>query len=123
MLLHYLKCRENTESKNQRVAKTKKVKSMLLSKCAVCDSKKLGFIKSQETSWLLSSEWIRIGLDKTHIIVSILFWGYKMHEVINKFLLVVDKIVPEVHSKQPGFTYSVCRLFTKNKENIFIKIN
>ena len=46
-----------------------------------------------------------------------------MREVINKFLLVVDKIVPEVHSKQSGFTYSVCRSFTKNKENIFIKIN
>ena len=118
-----MKCRENTESKNWRVAKAKKGKSMFLSKCAVCDSKTLRFIKSQETSWLLSSEWIRIGLDKTHIIVSILFWGYKMREVINKFLLVVDKIVPEVHSKQPGFTYSVCRSFTKNKENIFIKIN
>ena len=50
MLLHYLKCRENTESKNRRVAKAKKGKSMLLSKWAVCDSKKLRFIKSQETS-------------------------------------------------------------------------
>ena len=26
--------------------------------------------------------------------------------------------MPEIHSKQPGFTYSVCGLFTKNKERI-----
>ena len=43
---------------------------------------------------------------------------------INKFLLVGDKFMPEMHLRQPGFTYSACCLFTKNKERIeqFMKI-
>ena len=42
----------------------------------------------------------------------------KMNETINKFLLAGDKFMPEMHLKQPGFTYSVCGPFTKNKERI-----
>ena len=41
-----------------------------------------------------------------------------MNEIINKFLLVVDKLMPEMRLKQPGFTYSACGPFTKNKERI-----
>ena len=41
-----------------------------------------------------------------------------MNEIINKFLLVGDKFIPEMHLKQPGFTYSACRLFTKHAERI-----
>ena len=41
-----------------------------------------------------------------------------MNEIVNKFLLVGDKFMPEMHLKQPGFTYSGCGLFTKNKERI-----
>ena len=41
-----------------------------------------------------------------------------MNEVVNNFLLVVDKFMPEMHLIQPGFTYSVCGPFTKNKERI-----
>ena len=41
-----------------------------------------------------------------------------MNEIINKFLLVGDNFMPEMHLKQPGFTYSVCRPFTKNKDRI-----
>ena len=41
-----------------------------------------------------------------------------MNEIGNKFLLVRDKFMPERHLKQPGFTYSACGLFTKNKERI-----
>ena len=41
-----------------------------------------------------------------------------MNEIINKFLLVGDKFMPEMHLKQPGFTYSACGQFTKNKERI-----
>ena len=40
----------------------------------------------------------------------------KMNEVINKFLLVGDKFMPEIHLRQPGFTYSACGPFTKKKE-------
>ena len=39
-----------------------------------------------------------------------------MNEFVNKFLLEGDKFMPEIHLKQPGFTYSACGLFTKNKE-------
>ena len=39
-----------------------------------------------------------------------------MNEVINKFLLAGDKFMPEMHLRQPGFTYSACGPFTKNKE-------
>ena len=41
-----------------------------------------------------------------------------MNEIINKFLLVGDKFMPEMHLGQPGFTYSACGPFTKNKERI-----
>ena len=41
-----------------------------------------------------------------------------MNETVNKFLLVGDKFMPEMHLKQPGFTYSACGPFTKNKERI-----
>ena len=43
---------------------------------------------------------------------------YKMNEIVNKFLLAGDKFMPEMHLKQPGFTYSACGRFTKNKERI-----
>ena len=41
-----------------------------------------------------------------------------MNEIVNNFLLAEDKFIPEMHLRQPGFTYSVYRPFTKNKERI-----
>ena len=41
-----------------------------------------------------------------------------MNEIVNKFLMVDDKFMPEMHLRQPGFTYSACGPFTKNKERI-----
>ena len=41
-----------------------------------------------------------------------------MNEMVNKFLLAGDKFIPEMYLKQPGFTYSSCGPFTKNKERI-----
>ena len=41
-----------------------------------------------------------------------------MNKIVKKFLLAGDKFVPEMHLKQPGFTYSACGPFTKNKERI-----
>ena len=47
---------QNTKKvKNSNVTKTKKGKPILLSKWAVCDSKKFRFIKEQEASGLSSS--------------------------------------------------------------------
>ena len=40
-----------------------------------------------------------------------------MNEIVNRFLLAGDKFMLEMHLKQPGFTYSACRPFTKNRKN------
>ena len=45
------------------------------------------------------------------------FKVYK-NEIVNKFLLAGYKFMPEMHLKQPGFPYSACGLFTRNKERI-----
>ena len=41
-----------------------------------------------------------------------------MNEIVNKFSLAGDKFLPEMYLKQPGFMYSACEPFTKNKERI-----
>ena len=41
-----------------------------------------------------------------------------MNETVHKFLLPGDKFKPEMHLIQPGFTYSACEPFTKNKGRI-----
>ena len=41
-----------------------------------------------------------------------------MNKIVNTFLLAGDKCMPEMHLRQPGFTYSACGPFTKNKERI-----
>ena len=64
MLLYCLKCRKNTESKNPKVVRTKNGRIMLLSKCALCDTKKFKFIKEQKASELLSSLGIKAPLSK-----------------------------------------------------------
>ena len=38
-----------------------------------------------------------------------------MKDLVNKFLLAAVIFMPEMHLKQPGFTYSACCPFTKNK--------
>ena len=38
--------------------------------------------------------------------------------VINKFLLVEDKFMPEIHLRQPQFTCSACGPFTKREQRI-----
>ena len=41
-----------------------------------------------------------------------------MNDIINKFLPVGDKCIVEMLLRQPGFTYSACGPFTKNKQRI-----
>ena len=41
-----------------------------------------------------------------------------MNDIINRFLLAGDKFRPEMHLRQPGFTYSACRPFTTSKKRI-----
>ena len=41
-----------------------------------------------------------------------------MNEIVNKFLLTGDKFIPQMHLRQPGYTYTAWGPFTKNKETI-----
>ena len=72
MLLYCLKCRKNTETKNTKVVRTRNGKIMLLSKYAVCDSRKSKSIKEQEASWLLSSLEIKTSLSKIYLVGALL---------------------------------------------------
>ena len=61
---------------------------------------------------------MKISLSEVPIFGPILFWGYKMNKIINNFLLAGGKFIPEIHLRQPGFTYSACEPCIKNKERI-----
>ena len=72
MLNYCLKCKENTNNMDAKMKKTKNGKLMLLSKCAVCRSKKSKFIKEQEGKGLLISLRIRTPLNKI-LLLNVLF--------------------------------------------------
>ena len=73
MKSYCLKCRKNTENINPRVSKTSNGRTMILSKCAICGSKKSRFIKNQEAKGLLSNLGLRTPLSKVQIFGDILF--------------------------------------------------
>ena len=64
---------KNTENINPKVSKINNGKTMMLSKCAICGSKKSKLIKKQEASGLLSSVGIRTPLNKIPVLGDILF--------------------------------------------------
>ena len=120
--LNNFKKNDNMISKrmiNPKVLKTKNGKTMLLSKCTMCSSKKSRLIKEQEARRTLGSLGLKTPLNNISLLDDILFWMqfhwfYKMNDIVNKLLLGGDKFMPEMHSKQPatlgkpGFTYSAC---------------
>ena len=116
MKTYCVKCRKNTENLNSKIFKTKNGRLIMQSKCADCGIKKSRFVKEQEAKGLLSSLGLKTRLSKTLLFGDIFFWAYKMNEIVNKFLLVGNKFMPEMHLKQPGFSYSACSPFTRNKE-------
>ena len=73
MKSYCLKCRKDTENINSRVSKTSNNRTIILSKCAKCGSKKSRFIKNQEAKGLLSNLGIRTPLSKVPILHDILF--------------------------------------------------
>ena len=73
MKCYCLKCRKDTENINPRVSSTSNGNTIILSKCAICDSKKSRFIKNQKIKRLLSNLGIRIPLSKVPILGDILF--------------------------------------------------
>ena len=68
-----LKCRKDTENINPKVSNTSNGRKTILSKCAICGSKKSRFIKNQEAKGLLSNLGIRTPLNKVPILGDILF--------------------------------------------------
>ena len=68
-----LKCRKSTENIDPEVSSTGNGKAMILSKCAICGSKKSRFIKNQEAKGLLSNLGIKTPLSKVPILGDILF--------------------------------------------------
>ena len=68
-----VKCRKDTENVNPIVSKTSNDRTMILSKRAICGSKKSRFIKNQEAKELLSNLGIRIPLSKAPVLGDILF--------------------------------------------------
>ena len=73
MKSYCLKCRKDTENINPRISKTSNGRTMVLSKYAMCGSKKSRFIKHQEEKGLLSNLGIKMPLSKVPILGDILF--------------------------------------------------
>ena len=70
---HRRKCRKYTKNINPQVSSTNNGKMMILSKCAICNSKKSKFINQQEAKGLLSKLGIKTPLSKIPILGDILF--------------------------------------------------
>ena len=82
--------------------------------------KNQNLLNKQEASRIIGNLGLKTPLNKIPLLGNIYFKKWmsdcKMNEIVNKFLFAQDEFMPEMHLKQPGFTYSVCGLFTKNKE-------
>ena len=115
MKTYCVKCRKDTENIDTKMIRTKNNRLIMQSKCPVCGIKKSRFVKEQEAKGLLSNLGIKTPLNS---IVKYFVLNVKMNEIEDKFLLEGDKFMPEMHLKQPGFTYRACGPFTKNKETI-----
>ena len=73
MLSYCLKCKKNTDSINPKVLKTTNGKTMILSKCTICSSKKSKFIKEQQAKGLLNNLGLKTPLNKVPVLRNILF--------------------------------------------------
>ena len=68
-----LKRKKYTKNINLQVSSTSNGKLMILSKCAICDSKKIKFIRKQEAKGILSSLGIKTPLGKMPLLGDVLF--------------------------------------------------
>ena len=68
-----LKCKKYTKNINPQVSSTSNGKLMILSKCAICGSKKSKFIKKQEAKGILSSLGIKTPLGEIPLLGDVLF--------------------------------------------------
>ena len=67
MKSYCLKCKKDTENINPKISNTSNGRTMILSKCAICGSKKSRFIKDQETKGLLNNLGVRTPLSKVSV--------------------------------------------------------
>ena len=117
-----VKCGKDTGSADPKTARTKNNRLIMQAKCAFCEIKKTRFVKEQEAKSLLSNLGIKTPLSKIPLLKIVL--TVKMNEIVNTLLLVGDKFMPEMHLKQPDFTYNACGPFTKKqKKNLKVYAN
>ena len=69
-----LKCKKYRKNINPQVSSTSNGKFMILSKCAICSSRKSKFINKQEAKGLLSNLGIKTPLSKIPVPGDILLW-------------------------------------------------
>ena len=108
METYCLKCKKNTKNIDPKISSTSNGKSMILSKCAICGSKKSRFIKNEEAKELLSNLGIKTPLTKVPMLDDILFEcnsiehssaecvHIKMNKIVNKSLLAGDKFMKSI---------------------------
>ena len=109
MKTYCVKCRKNTENLNSKTFQTNNGRLLMQSKCADCRIKKSRFVKEQEAKGLLSNLGIKTPLSKIFVFV---LRCIKKNEIVNKFLLVGDKFMPEMHLKQPLWS-----IYKKQRKN------
>ena len=90
MLSCCLKCIKNTENVGLKVLQAKN--GMLSSKCAICGSKKLGFMKQQEAKGILTSLVLKTPLSKIPFLVTFCFGfiEFNIFNVINVLMVVLS---------------------------------
>ena len=116
MKTYSVKCRKNTENSNSKIFRTKNGKLIMQSKCAECGIKKSRFVKKTRSKRITKQLRNQNTDEWNSIIKCFVLSCMKMNEIVNKFLQVGNKFMPEMHLKQPGFTCSACGPFTRNKE-------
>ena len=73
MKSYCLNCRKDTENIDPKVSGSSNGRTIILSKCAICGSKKSRFIKNQDAKGLLENLGVRTRLGKVPILSDILF--------------------------------------------------
>ena len=102
MKTYCVKCRKDIENIEPKMVRTKNYRLIMQSKCSACGMKSSRFVKEQEAKGLLSNLGIKLPFSKIALLN--VFLSVKMNEIMNTFLLVGDRLMPEMHLKQPGFT-------------------
>ena len=94
MLTYCVKCRKTTGNLVSNIFKTRNSRLIMQSKYPVCGIKKSRFAKEQEAKGLLSNLGIKPPLSKIPLLN--FSFKYKINEIVNKFLFVGDKFMPEM---------------------------